>query len=143
MIKTFGVLSKEQKTEMFHAWLDGKTIQVKTYTGYGSYEWNDVDFPEWRSYQFFRIKPKSKYETFEGMKNIPWDIIDEKWQWAAMDSDGTVCFYDDKPMIAEYDASWVCSASSDNPEFKEVFVGTFVTDGVIWNDSLTKRPDDV
>lgn len=140
MIKTFGVLPKEQKTEMFHAWLDGKTIQVKTYTGYGCYEWNDVDFPEWRSYQFFRVKPKEE-QMFEGMKNIPWDIIDEKWQWAAMDRDGTVCFYDEKPVIAEYDASWVCF--DDCFDYEEVFVGTFVTDGVIWNDSLTKRPDNV
>lgn len=88
----------------------------------------------------------------EEMKNTPlkideniWDLIDHKWQYAAMDENGNIFLYLKEPVIEKN--YWIILMGEDGEERKlsdfvllnEIF--NIDTTGVIWNKSLTKRPN--
>lgn len=69
---------------------------------------------------------------------IPWVLIDDKWQYAAMDENGIIWFFDEMPYtdLDESSSEWLCPFDADftrNPL-------KIATEGVHWKYSLTKRP---
>lgn len=64
-----------------------------------------------------------------------WSHLDKRWQYAAMDEDGRIFFYNTKP-TREFE-DW--SASSDMSDCPL----NINTDGINWETSLTERPEDV
>ena len=79
----------------------------------------------------YRVKPTKEDNT--PIKNIPWDFIDEKYSWCAMDSDGLIFFFEDKPFLRN--THW---------DYGGGYCGDCIlkvdTTDVVWNTSLTKRP---
>lgn len=67
-----------------------------------------------------------------------WAMIDPKWKWAAMDSDGEVYFYTDEPCIRARGFSWdSCGGYYCNS------VLATNANSTNWRLSLTERPEDV
>lgn len=124
-------MNTEEKIKVMQAFLDGEEIEVinhrnksttTTHTGLHEPPWNWWDFA-------YRIKEKN-YSL-----SIPWELIDDTWQWAAMDEDGMVYFYVDEPnegfseWYSDYDyVGSPLKIETPNPEY--------------WEKTLTKRTED-
>lgn len=80
----------------------------------------------------YRIKPTP---TPLPISREIWSYIDKKWQYAAMDEDGNIFFYQGKPN-RNIDCWSSPSAIVDCPL-------NINTDGINWETSLTERPKDV
>lgn len=77
----------------------------------------------------YRIKAKAT------PLNIPWQHIHPQWEWAAMDKDGSVWAYSDKPLLTQ--GSW--SYIDDCVWLSRVMC--INTDNINWKISLTERPE--
>jgi hypothetical protein len=75
------------------------------------------------------IKPEPK------KLNIPWDHIDPKWNFAAVDQDGSIWFYAEKPEIHMHGDMFY----SDYDNIQNTFLLLDV-EGVKWETSVTQRP---
>lgn len=65
-----------------------------------------------------------------------WAMIDKEWKWAAMDEEGDVWFYKEKPYNTGdcwYAGSWGYTLN----------LLAIDTDGIDWRKSLTRRPEGV
>ena len=65
-----------------------------------------------------------------------WAMIDEKWKWAAKDSDGEVYFYTNNPSLEN--CFWRCYFGEHSG-----CVLSIDTDDIDWRKSLTRRPEGV
>jgi hypothetical protein len=110
---------------------DGKTIQ--RYTN----GWHDVrEKCNWYLDNVYRVKPNIELR-------IPWEVIDRRWQWAAMDRNLEVFMYPEKPKISEnYDDMWV-SGGEDYRRIDHIVLFDNLPDHSDWKFTLTKRPNDV
>ena len=124
--------STEEKIKVMQAFLDGEEIEVEdhqnnsvmTMKNTGSYD------PVWNWWSFaYRIKEKD-YSL-----SIPWELIDDTWQWAAMDEDGKVHFYLDEPNAGC--SEWYSDYDSVGSPLK-----IETPDTKHWKKTLTKRPED-
>lgn len=86
----------------------------------------------WLDLRFnYRIKSHELPITREA-----WGMIDEKWKWAAMDEDGEVWFYKEKPYNTGegwHIDSWGYTLN----------ILAIDTDDIDWRKSLTRRPEGV
>lgn len=66
-----------------------------------------------------------------------WEVIDPQFNWAAMDKDGTICFYENKPSCDD-DSFWF----TDDGDWIEADYRLISINGKKsqWKSSLTKRP---
>lgn len=66
--------------------------------------------------------------------DIPWEFVNERFKYAAMDGGGTIWFFKEEPN--KYDKFW-------DDGYPAVTAGPLKinTDGIQWDKSLTKRPD--
>lgn len=74
----------------------------------------------------------STYRTRPRQLVIPWEHIKPEYKWAAMDGDGCVFFYQDKPEIGA-----VGFGSADYAFASALNIDTA---GIDWRESLTQRP---
>ncbi len=77
------------------------------------------------------------YRTYTPLEDIyiPWEAVNDKWQWAAKDDDGEVWLYDEKPE---------CICSGEFRTYNDM-CSTVALKGVKpgnkpWNQSLIQRP---
>lgn len=66
--------------------------------------------------------------------NIPWEYVNPKWKWAAMDKNGAVYFYEKEPAILHEAGSWNTCCSHTRAGV--LYINT---DDINWELSLTKR----
>lgn len=118
----FKDLTKEQRSLIVEAWLEGK---LQFLSKQGNWFRNDLEDGLWDKCTY-RIQPSSL--------EVPWDVIDKRWQWVAMDQDGSIYFYTLEP--TRFTTFWAASTlGSSCPN-----VLTIPTLGVNWESSLQRRP---
>lgn len=104
----------------------GKTIQ--RYTD----GWHDVkEECNWYLDNIYRVKPNIQLY-------IPWEVIDKKWQWVAMDLDGSVRLYSKEPTYNSDHGVWACSG--DNCLVNNKIIINNRPNHNEWKNTLTKRP---
>lgn len=120
-------MKTEEMIEVMQAFVDGKAIEFRPE---GSDEWGDVPKPVWDWSCFeYRIKPKVIKKLV-----LPWDFIDKKYNYAAIDSGGDIYLYESEPLKNKY--QWY-SGGENQGVGREIVIDT---DGVDWEESLTERP---
>lgn len=125
--KTLMEMTEEEAVPIFNAWREGRTIE-EYFCSRGPWKDMNNSFPLYNRASY-RIKPKKL--------NIPWECIRPEFKWAAMDKDGAVCVYENKPSISDvgpwypFDGKFVCLR----------FPLAIDTEGVDWRTSLTGRPE--
>lgn len=125
--KPFRDLTPEERGEIVEAWLSGQVQGYIPNTG----EWEDcgpVDFIY--TLQAYRTKPRQLV--------IPWEVIKPEYKWAAMDGDGEVYLYGEKP---KHESDQWCI--SDGKAIMANSVINIDTAGIDWRESLTERPEGV
>ena len=72
---------------------------------------------------------------------IAWSMVDPKYNYAAMDKNRTVWFFQEKPTIYVFDAEIETWRSTNNNTFTQARgpVLYINTEGVVWYSSLTAR----
>ena len=68
-----------------------------------------------------------------------WAMINEKWKWAVLGSNGYVYFFNHQPSIDEVRIAWTDYKGWEGCGS----VLAINTNGINWRLSLTKRPEDV
>ena len=88
------------------------------------------------------LRPESVYRVSRKVTliplDIPWKHIVGIWKYAAMDENGDVFLYDDKPYLAEGTKVW--QQTSGYRWFVDQHLN-INTDGINWETSLTVRPE--
>lgn len=97
-------------------------------------EWWNADNTTINITKKYRIKPEPAPTPLPISREI-WSHLDKRWQYAAMDEDGRIFFYNTKP-TREFE-DW--SASSDMSDCP-LNINAY---GINWETSLTERPKDV
>lgn len=118
----FKDLTKEQRSILVEAWFAGK---LQFLSKQGNWFRQDLEDGLWDS---------GTYRTQPARLDIPWDLIDKKWQWAAMDQSGSIYFYTLEPTrLMEHWASSTLGSSCPSAL-------AISTVGVNWESSIQRRP---
>ena len=126
-MKTFGELSKKKKLKLFEAWLDGKQIQKYVTEN----NWLYVDRPGWCPHVTYRIEPEPEIKK----PDVPWEVFSPQWKYFAIDKDGEMFVYAQKPEI-RLNASWGKSHARLITDLIKIN-----TNDCPWDQSLVKRPE--
>ena len=117
-------MNTEDKIKVMQAFLEGEEIEARV----GYEDWWTIADPTWNwASMEYRIKEKD-YSL-----DIPWEFIDDKWKWTAMDDDGLVYIYTEKPLL-ESDGWWYQSSQHAPLPLK------IKPDVKFWDKTLTERP---
>lgn len=132
--KQFQHCTVDDQLEIFKAFLEGRTH----YYDPVSREWELATIINPTA--IYRTIPPVSSEGATPIKGIPWEVIDRKWNWAAMDMDGSISLFVEKPYRAP--VLWCCSEALENDDYHYIN-GYFKldTEDVYWTTSLTKRPE--
>lgn len=133
-VEDFGRMSKEDKVELFKAWVDGECIE----TLFEDSVWIICKNPGWVSWAKYRIKPKPAPTK----PSVDWGALDKKFRYMFKTPQGRVYVAEAAPVANKGDLGWFCLAVGDIFEvtgnLSSVGVGT-----CHWLDSLVKRPEGV
>jgi hypothetical protein len=131
--KPFGLLDEETKAALQAAYENREVVEY--FVGSG---WVKSQTPTWGPAVTYRARPTPKPPAIE----LPWEVIDSRWGWVAMDSGGCLKFLTHKPRLSEYNRWSLSHLSSGDIAYihPELLKGVSinVTD---WQQSLTKRPE--
>ena len=131
----FGEWPREAQLAFFDAHLNGEEIEVLDGRSFEEY-WREIFDTSSLPTYIYRLKPQSHELQ---IPDIAWQFFD-KAEWAAMDADGSVWVYAQKP--EKFKGNWASFGAKSCVEF-EAFSITIPTDGIDWRKSLTKRPEGV
>ena len=81
----------------------------------------------------YRTKPK-EYKKL----NVPWELIDNYWNYAVMEGDGSLLLYATKPEWLAEHCMWSC-----NHSYHSLSILKLDTTGIVAEHSLTMRPEGV
>lgn len=129
-LKPYSELTREEKHILLDAVIDGN---CECFVGLVE-DWCDVEgcVGSFGSYTIYRTKPK-EYKKLD----IPWEVIDEKWKYAAMDVDGELYLFEKTP-------TWKTSLWLDYSEDRECIqldnILKLDTTDIVAEHSLTQRP---
>jgi hypothetical protein len=123
-MKTFGELSREEKIELFSAWVDGKPIEYYSNKNVG---WVATTPPSWSKDFYYRVKVTQDY--------IDWDQVQPQYKWMARSCSGNTYLYKVKPELM-YDC-W--GASLRTEEIVKVTQSSYIQGTTDWKDSLVER----
>lgn len=76
----------------------------------------------------YRVTPKTV--------NVPWHLIDEKWKYFAIDSNGNSYVYSALPLIDTYSSRWKASEGGTCADLAALKIDI---DGIDWTQSLIER----
>lgn len=134
-MKQFKDCTEEEQLEIFKAFLEGRTqFWNERFEGWQE---NTILNPV-KIYRVINPKEEDSSERATPIKGIPWEVIDRKWNWAAMDDDGCICLYDNKPR--RLSENWTYAGTEDDYFYVQGYFKLDTT-GVDWTTSLTKRPE--
>jgi hypothetical protein len=83
----------------------------------------------------YRIAPKP---TYLPISREMWQMISKEWKWASMDENKGVNFFTHEPVIYKPDGIWGFNVGNYCQSILAIN-----TNGINWEQSLTKRPEDV
>lgn len=120
-----------EKIKVMQAYLSGETLEATTDGISGWMEWGRYQEPAWNWEQCdYRIKEE------DYTLDIPWELIQKKWKWAAMDKNGEVFLFECEPTTGSSSNIWVSGW-----EAAEFFLEISTPDTKHWDKTLTKRPE--
>jgi len=123
-------MNTEDKIKVMQAFLEGETIEVMGQDGWE--EWCFHTEPQWNwEHCDYRVKEED-YSL-----DIPWDLIKDKWKWAAMDDDGEIFLYTKKPEPLH--CAWNCPRG----DYSDYLLKISKPDAKYWRRTLTERPKGV
>lgn len=122
--KAFRDMTPEERAAIVEAWLAGN---VQMY-------WRNSD--KWTDKADNCIYDTTIYRTRPRKLVIPWEHIKPEYKWAAMDFDGEINFYSEKPWTGTN--SWATDS-----KWATAFMLNINTTGIDWRESLTARPEGV
>lgn len=129
-LKPYNALTREEKHSLFDAMLDDNFQEY-----YDCCEWRDSNVIYFWANGVYRTKPK-EYKKLD----IPWQHIDEKWKWAAMEFNNNIWFFKSIPSYDRLDGSWDDKIHNG---FTTADCLKLDTTGIIAEHSLTQRPEGV
>lgn len=134
-LKPYSELTREEKHVLLDAALD---MNVEyTYSHGNSWYSKDSVCVEFYNDTIYRTKPK-EYKKLD----IPWQHIDEKWKWAAMDGDGEIFLFEDKPNFEGCSSTELWIISSSKGKYANLHdILKLDTTGIVAEHSLTQRPE--
>lgn len=113
------------------AFAHGDAIESRS-IGSPKEEWDNCQIPSWDWYRFvYRIKPAAD-------DDIPWSALNDRYQWAARDEDGTIYAFQGEPEINSAGKCWqdIGRSSLRLDHILKVAAGP-----KHWTKSKHKRPD--
>lgn len=127
-LKLYNELTREEKHLLLDAVIDANCQvfdeELKV--------WYNKEAAAFSSYSVYRTKPK-EYKKLD----IPWEVIDEKWKWAAMDEDRELFMFEEKPTWKNN--LWI-DYSEDGECIQLYNILKLDTTDIIAEHSLTQRP---
>lgn len=123
--KAFRDLTPEERGEIVEARIRG----FAEYYGEKAGVWFCCDGEYLRLSGIYRTKPR--------FLSIPWESINPRYNFAAIDRDGDLWLYTEKPDC--FERAW---ESSDGMSDAAIILNIDTT-GIDWRDSLTERPEGV
>lgn len=130
-LKPYNALTREEKHILLDALIDDNIEE------YGCF-WDKLSGDLFYTHSIYRTKPK-EYKKL----NIPWQVIDEKWKYAAMSEGGWVGFYEKKPKWKIYSSNEWNVDSNNVGDAIEANCLKLDTTGIVAEHSLTTRPEGV
>ena len=130
-LKPYNALTREEKHIILDALIDENAEYYSQVEEMWFKDWSDDVY----SNNIYRTKPK-EYKKLD----IPWQVIDEKWNYAAMDASGKVFLYSDVPEYTH--SSWEYTESSLEA-LSSAHILKIDTTGIVAEHSLTERPEGV
>lgn len=125
--KAFRDMTPEERRAIVEAWLSGNA------------EYFSMVEDEWaEKMKHSTLVPSTIYRTRPRQLVIPWEHIKPECKWAAMDADGEVYLYPEKP---EDDCDQWLPVEDDAIKANDVL--DIDTAGIDWRDSLVQRPEGV
>lgn len=126
--------STAEKVAVMQAYLSGETLE-STMSGVSSWvEWGTHQEPNW-NWEWCDYRVKEEDYTLD----IPWEMIDERWKWAAMDNDGRVYLYIEEPHTGSGQFGVDVWPVAEYASFLKISL----PDTKHWDKTLTKRPEGV
>ena len=125
--------STAEKIKVMQAYLNGEALEATTD---GLSSWVELGYyrePTW-DWEKCDYRVKEEDHTLD----IPWEVIEEKWKWAAMDKNGKVFLAKCEPIIGSHYPVWVTEE-----DVAESFLKIITPDAKHWDKTLTKRPEGV
>lgn len=118
----FGDMDRDDQLELFDEWLDDADLQMMR-----DGEWVPCVYPSWDKEETYRVQP--------GGLGFFWGAVPEHINYVAMDDDGKVRGFEDKPTYDETVGGWFVNLGDGGMEFVQV-----LTSGVLSEESLDIRP---
>lgn len=130
----YGLMTPQEQDYLIALRQAGATFHVWSTTGDF---WLKIKSP--RDFEHFEVLRVSAPEKVK--PSIDWSAINKKWNWLAMDSDGTWYLYDKSPDLIINSGIWG-SANSDYEcrLLRSDLLRSFEPGNVEWTDSLIVRP---
>lgn len=122
-------MTTEEMIEVMQAYLAGKTIEFRDKLVPVWYL-SSIPSWDWALYDY-RVK--------EDKLSIDWSHVNDRYNWMAMDEDGTVGLYSSTPKIKSSANCWY-AASSYPSCTADVFKSLVIPVGIDWKKSLICRP---
>jgi hypothetical protein len=119
-----GLLDDETQKALMKHLESGGSLEVFTPHG-----WESAWRKRFSWAETYRAAPARQLE-------IPWHVIKDEFQWAAMDVDGAVWCYTVRPELCE--DYWIPSDYHRVASLKALKIDTT---GIDWRQSLTRRPE--
>jgi len=122
-------MNTADKIKVMQAYLDGAEIEYNGGSGWITQSKAEVPCWDWTLFDY-RISEQN-YSL-----DIPWEWLEDKWQYAAMDEDGEIYFFTEHPnMCTDY---WTCPATGAIT--RRGCLKIKKPDRKHWKQTLAKRP---
>lgn len=126
-LKPYNAMTREEKHILLDAALDGNVEFTLT----GESSWAEKIGDDFHPIVIYRTKPK-EYKKLD----LPWEYIDEYWQYAVMDGDGSVLLYATEPQWITDADIWSCDHT-----YHGLGALKIDTTRIVAEHSLTMRPE--
>lgn len=123
-------MNTADKIKVMQAYLEGEEIEFRRND---EGEWKTGE-PAWNWVSCnYRVKERD-YSL-----DILWELIEDEWKWAAMDGNGRVFIYTEKPKSKPTPGRWVSSGG----DYSRYPLKISKPDVKYWAKTLTERPQGV
>jgi len=126
-MKSLKEMPRDKAIKIVEAWLDGSPL-----------EYYDSLIDTWVKSLDPVLAKFSVYRVERTYPQPPWDVIDEEWQWFAIDNDGARYFYEKEP--ARFADEWGPSTPESMPDCEGSTLLVFPLGNCDWTNSKVKRP---